>query len=300
MGTRTKNLDLYKPAPTDYVNVETDLNENFDKIDEKVLPRGTYQGKAQDLKDEIDEKVSKSGDTMTGSLQIDIANNHIELLNNGNPIGVIKAEENVLTITNLVSKRVIQLANSGSAYIQANNLKDESKEVINTINNTYDFINGNSGISNPQYIQDNGQKIVDNLYIDKITKKIYLCIKTNNSTSIIKDEFKLISNLELGKNITKIENLQYNNYGAEINFQKIGRIVYVGYKQITTQNRLEASLVSTLPENFRPLRQANGIGSNESLDCAVEVKINTDGTVYLNRTQGTYIYAEFSYVTKEV
>ena len=66
MGTTTKNLGLYKPAANDYYNVETDQNENFDKIDEKFgevdnglnkkLNKGTYEGDADDLKREIDGK----------------------------------------------------------------------------------------------------------------------------------------------------------------------------------------------------------------------------------------------------
>lgn len=36
MGTTTKNLGLYKPAANDYYNVETDQNENFDKIDDAL------------------------------------------------------------------------------------------------------------------------------------------------------------------------------------------------------------------------------------------------------------------------
>ena len=66
MGTTTKNLGLYKPAANDYYNVETDQNENFDKIDEKFgkvdnglktkLDKGSYEGDADDLKREIDGK----------------------------------------------------------------------------------------------------------------------------------------------------------------------------------------------------------------------------------------------------
>jgi len=33
MATETENLKLRKPSTSDLVNVETDLNENFDKID---------------------------------------------------------------------------------------------------------------------------------------------------------------------------------------------------------------------------------------------------------------------------
>ena len=80
MGTTTKNLGLYKPAANDYYNVETDQNENFDKIDEKFgkvdnglktkLDKGSYEGDADDLKREVDNKVSKAGDTMTGRLNL--------------------------------------------------------------------------------------------------------------------------------------------------------------------------------------------------------------------------------------
>lgn len=104
MGTYTKNLRLYKPSETDYYNVETDQNANFDIIDSKFYELQTsMNGKENsiikkagfnlDKSNAIDStredvlatslavklaydrasqgdnsKVSKSGDSMTGDL----------------------------------------------------------------------------------------------------------------------------------------------------------------------------------------------------------------------------------------
>ena len=42
MSTKTKNLNLIKPEENDYVNIK-DINDNMDKIDEKVVTLETLQ-----------------------------------------------------------------------------------------------------------------------------------------------------------------------------------------------------------------------------------------------------------------
>lgn len=82
-GVFTKFLRLWIPNKTDKGSVVTDVFEpNFTKLDQNAettnqsledlknnkLDKGTYSGKASDLKTDIDSKVSKAGDTMTGTL----------------------------------------------------------------------------------------------------------------------------------------------------------------------------------------------------------------------------------------
>lgn len=82
-GVFTKILNLWIPNKTDKGTVVTDVFEpNFTKLDQYAettnrsledlknnkLDKGTYSGKASDLKTGIDGKVSKTGDTMTGTL----------------------------------------------------------------------------------------------------------------------------------------------------------------------------------------------------------------------------------------
>lgn len=89
MGILTNFLKLLKPEPNDFVDVAKHISENYDKLDQNAksnnetltnlsnnkLDKGTYPGDAGTLKTEIDGKVSKSGDTMTGALTVKAAEN---------------------------------------------------------------------------------------------------------------------------------------------------------------------------------------------------------------------------------
>ena len=88
MAILTKFLQLLKPEKNDYVDVEKHLSENYDKIDTKMeelsnsndkkLNKGAVsteydtakkiEDKIKEAKETADDKVSKSGDTMTGGL----------------------------------------------------------------------------------------------------------------------------------------------------------------------------------------------------------------------------------------
>lgn len=61
---------------------------------------------------------------------------------------------------------------------------------------------GNAGITGIVYIQDVGQKVAGNGYIDKTTGKLYLCINTNSDTSVTSN-FILASNVENAKKTQK-------------------------------------------------------------------------------------------------
>lgn len=73
MGILTNFLKLLKPEPNDFVDVAKHISENYDKLDENAksndetltnlsndkLDKGTYSGKASDLKTEIDLNLVK-------------------------------------------------------------------------------------------------------------------------------------------------------------------------------------------------------------------------------------------------
>lgn len=59
MGTQTKYLQLYKPAKNDYYNVETDQNENFDKIDKKIEEMDKAAKEVKELADGKEDKFDK-------------------------------------------------------------------------------------------------------------------------------------------------------------------------------------------------------------------------------------------------
>jgi hypothetical protein len=88
MGILTNFLKLLKPEPNDFVDVAKHISENYDKLDENAktnndtlanlksnkLDKGTYLGKASDLKTEIDTKLDKgtySGNASDLNTEID-------------------------------------------------------------------------------------------------------------------------------------------------------------------------------------------------------------------------------------
>lgn len=84
----------------------------------------------------VENKVSKSGDTITGQLVINGSNaNQLEIQVNGKNVGRVYAgTDNGTGLYNLITGNIMKLHGDGSATIQANNLHTSSKEVIAAIN----------------------------------------------------------------------------------------------------------------------------------------------------------------------
>ena len=181
MGILTNFLKLLKPEENDYYNVITEQAENWQKVDnwakgiddsnknkldkgnvsveydtakkieDKIkevkdtaddkLNKSTYQGNAQDLKNEIDGKVSKNGDTMIGQLKIKGVRESISILNaDGSVAGLLGRNypENGIYMYNKKSEKVIDLRDDGSTKISAMNLITQEKDVVDAINGIFD------------------------------------------------------------------------------------------------------------------------------------------------------------------
>ena len=115
------------------------LKETNDKVDNGLktkLNKGSYGGDADDLKREVDNKVSKAGDTMTGALILNGPNaNQLTIQVNGKNVGqVIAGVDNAIGIYNITNAHYMKLNGDGTTIIHANNLHTISKEVISAIN----------------------------------------------------------------------------------------------------------------------------------------------------------------------
>lgn len=152
MGILTNFLKLLKPEPNDFVNVAKHISENYDKLDlnaksnnetltnlsNNKLDKGTYSGNATTLKADIDKKVSKSGDTMTGILTIsdseysEVVFNNIELAAVGYSVYGKSAYLRAARSTGL------KIYEDNTATLQANNLNTKNKEVVAAINELND------------------------------------------------------------------------------------------------------------------------------------------------------------------
>ena len=156
-GVFTKFLQLWIPNKTDKGTVVTDVFEpNFTKLDQNAesvnktldnlsnnkLDKGTYLGNATTLKADIDKKVSKSGDTMTGALTIssptypEVAFNNTEIAAIGYDIYDKAAYLRAKGGTGL------RIYEDNTATLKANNLNTNNKEVVAAINelNSRDFV----------------------------------------------------------------------------------------------------------------------------------------------------------------
>ena len=77
------------------------------------------------------------------------------------------------------------------------------------LSDTSDYYLGNSGISSVIFIQDTGAKTRNNGYLDKVTKKLYICSPKDPSVNSVNDttiteNFRLATNIENAKEPTTI------------------------------------------------------------------------------------------------
>lgn len=93
---------------------------------------------------------------------------------------------------------------------------------------------GVSGLNGVLYIQDVGQKIIDEVYIDKDTGKLYIANETNNDTSVTA-KFRLATNAENAKNSKKFKELGVlNQAGQTLNVANYSELVVYSYGALNT------------------------------------------------------------------
>ena len=107
-------------------------------MDDK-LDKGTYSGNASNLKSEIDKKVSKSGDTMTGTLTISNSK-YPEIVFNNLDIAAVgyDVDGKLAYLRSKINTKGLKLHEDDTATLQANNLNTKNKEVVAAINELND------------------------------------------------------------------------------------------------------------------------------------------------------------------
>lgn len=98
------------------------------------LDKGTYSGNAGNLKAEIDGKVSKSGDTMTGILTISGPKYPEIIFDNIERVAVGYSVDEKLAYFRGARSVGLRLYENNIATLQANNLNTKNKEVVAAIN----------------------------------------------------------------------------------------------------------------------------------------------------------------------
>lgn len=132
-ATRPASAGAVKKAYDKSVEAENSIGNKLDK--------GGYQGTAQDLKNAIDKKVSKNGDTMTGTLTINIdesnGNNSVILKNKNKLRAILGCDNNSFFIYDETYGRILDF-NSGDLILKAQNLKTIKKDMVGAINELKD------------------------------------------------------------------------------------------------------------------------------------------------------------------
>lgn len=276
-GVFTKFLQLWIPNKTDKGSVVTDVFEpNFAKLDQNAesanqtlenlkndkLDRGTYPGTADDLKTEIDGKVSKDGDTVSGNL-IMRGSDPVEIdttfLNEPWARGIFYKKNGIITggigaigkpeldklyigTGNLPYENSELIISKDDVVFRSKRLITNSQEGITAINENNRNITGAIGKYDGYFPLTNAIK--NNVYFLESLNKSYICLKnyTGTSLSVPNHNFEELS-----------------IYTNRIKFQNIGAY--------------DSSLVSTFPEFNTglgiPLVAGNTIsftiGTNEAL-----------------------------------
>ena len=122
-------------------------DKTIPKLWDNKVDKGGYTGTAQNLKSEIDSKVSKSGDTITGSLTLKSDNDAVFIRTNiDRRVLMFRGDEEKgslccftdgVGISNKKSGKAFILYEDGTVSLPANNLKTQSKEVVAAINEIY-------------------------------------------------------------------------------------------------------------------------------------------------------------------
>ncbi|WP_308009312.1 hypothetical protein [uncultured Fusobacterium sp.] len=333
MGILTNFLKLLKPEPNDFVDVTKHISENYDKLDKAAetnnqaltnlnnnkldkgtyngkaddldkakLDKGTYPGTASDIKTEIDGKVSKAGDDVTGNLTmsgqapIEINTTYfsgawrrgIQYLRSGQVIGNIGAfgTGSGLEYLFLSSGNDEIMVKNGDSIIKSNRLQSINKEAIAAINETYSKLSGNAGLefdSNLMYIQDIGTKQAGKYYFDKNTLGLFRC-KTTTNTTVNDTNFVNESNYATAYKIDNYCELgsSGNNYYAKY---ADGRLECWGF--------FEAAKGGTgyvvLPHAFAMINEYNSYTVN------IGILQNTTGVVIPSVTAGNLRFQAFDY-----
>lgn len=201
MGVLTSFLKLFKPAPNDYVDVEKHLNENYDKIDEwaedLIVNDLTTGGADKALSGEMGKKIwtdRNKTNTYTAS------NNKGEYY--GEFQGNYDGARLALQRTDGGAAEFIGMTIGGTTGNTGLTRPIFRQRVSNNVgellNNTFElFHQGNYdknlllmnviGLSGLNYIETPGNKTRGECFLDKTTKKIYICYPKDLSINSVDD-----------------------------------------------------------------------------------------------------------------
>lgn len=193
------------------------------KLFDEKLDKGTYSGNAGNLKAEIDGKVSKSGDTITGALTIS-SSTYSEVVFNGSKQAAVGYSVDGKFAYLRSTGTGLRMYENNTATLQANNLNTKKKEVVAAINelNSRGFVKIGECLIVNQSVSIYGynefvvcEKLSPNEILDikYFTKDIVNSLKSFEFASYSRElECKWVFSAD-GNTIT-LKNLGYNSDGG--------------------------------------------------------------------------------------
>lgn len=213
-------------------NLETEKNSNIEALKE------AYNNEIKKLDGDVKKVVTKYLKENT-----DKFNGEITALTN-----LVNNKENAFSKNTAFNKN---FGTTVDTVLEGNKL-DEINEKIKTVNNEIDnkFKGVTGGKVNLNFIQDVGEKIEGEYYLDKASGKLHRCIKRTSSTVNSEEYFKDYSLEAIISNLESLTETGSNGKGSWFKDKRTGLIIQWGFINLTvTKNDYEEHIVD-LPISF--------------------------------------------------
>lgn len=300
MPTFTEVLNLRKPEENDYYNEQTEQAENWQKVDDYAkqtnnnkLDKGTYSGKASDLKTEIDGKVSKTGDTMTGVLNI--KNDDKVRIALQNSTGEYQAtfgfdgSTNTLQLWNEKTGEKFNFGGTEGLKLPSNNFLNDEKNVVDSINTNFNRNIGAIGKLTGTFPLTSAIK--GNTYFLKSNSKVYICIEDYSGTSLTApnanfEELSIYTNRLKLDNLSVFEKIGDYTPGNTITLSKDFRTYKYMQVDMTISTGTIASFVTTTSNKIgRQLQFSTAAG--EASNAAIALNFSSTTTIQTSNIRNT-------------
>lgn len=246
---QTQILTPLEPSSTWYMNadgvIETlpldDFNKKFKEIIENISETADEKAQEQVMKrlEILKEEIENFKNTKTSEILENITKKENDSLKEiGKIRDVAKNEINIgVSSINETSSEVLEnIKSKKENYINeitniGNTSKKELESKMPEINNKFNAIAGSQ--LNPSFIQDVGEKITGQFYLDRNTGRLYKCIKTTSSTINSTECFKDYSLEAIISDLESLTETGSNEKGSWFKDKRTGLIIQWGFINLT-------------------------------------------------------------------
>lgn len=252
------------------------------------LKKGTYTGDAGDLKTDIDGKVSKAGDTVSGNLtmtgtapiEIDVSSftgswsRGINYVKNGAIIGTIGALGNNTGLTHLymshgVGEPELEILD-GDVVILSTRLNTNTKELVGAINELNNKKMEGSmlatilGTTYEGYVQTPGLKRKGKVYSSTTSNAFFMCTV---DTNVVDVDYRYFTGASIGDIVRKVysntKSVLTPGQGYNVTYKQVNeRLVWLTYENLLTSNNFGVEYNLPFQVDAIAMARATSQGSN--------------------------------------